>query len=128
MFCRSARTRHSAGVIAIAAWVLAACADSAPVVQPTPVEGPSPFQYPVALWDRGVQGETVLMVHVTKAGEVDSVTVSRPSGQAAFDEAAVSGAYKLHFLAGHRGGDKLAMWVRFPVRFARDTTAADTAS
>ena len=126
MFLRLSR-RKCAEVLAIAASVLVAC-DDAPVVQPSPIEGPSPFQYPVALWDRGVQGETVLMVHVTASGEVDSATVNRSSGQDAFDEAAVRGAYKLRFLPGHRGGEKMALWVKFPVRFTRDTAAADTAS
>ncbi len=116
------------GVLAVVMSLMAACARDEPVVQPSPVEGPSPFQYPLALWDRGVEGETVLMVHVTTTGEVDSATVSRSSGQPEFDNAALSGAYKLRFLPGHRGGDRLAMWVRFPVRFARDTASADSAS
>ncbi len=108
---------------------LVACGgDDAPLVHPAPIEAPSPFRYPVSLWDHGVQGETVILVHVTEAGSVDSARVSRSSGRSAFDSAAVEGAFKLRFVPGHRGGDSLAMWVKLPVRFSRDSTAADTAS
>ncbi len=106
---------------------LASCGDDAPLEEAQPVEAPSPFQYPVAMWDRGVQGETVVLVHVSDAGEVDSVHVSRTSGRAELDSAAVAGAFKLRFLPAHRGGDKLATWVKLPVRFSRDSAAADTA-
>lgn len=128
MFLRTRYSPRRVWWLAIVLWLTAACAGDEPVVQPTPLDRPSPFQYPLALWDRGLQGETLLMVHVTTAGGVDSATVSRSSGQPAFDQAAVAGAYKLRFLPGHRGGKKLAMWVRFPVRFARDTAQADSTS
>ncbi len=112
------------GLLALA---LAACGDDAPLVHPAPVEAPSPFQYPVALWDRGLQGETVILAHVTEDGAVDSARVSRSSGRAAFDSAAVEGALRLRFVPAHRGGDRVAMWVKLPVRFSRDSAAADTA-
>ncbi len=114
------------GLLALA---LTACGgDDAPLVRPAAIEGPSPFRYPVTLWDRGVQGETLILVHVTDAGAVDSAKVSKSSGRDAFDSAAVEGAFKLRFVPAHRGGDSLAMWVKLPVRFSRDSTAADTAS
>ncbi len=114
------------GLLAVA---FAACGgDDAPLVHPAPIEAPSPFRYPVTLWDRGLQGETVILVHVTEAGTVDSAKVSRSSGRDAFDSAAVEGAFKLRFVPAPRGGDSLAMWVKLPVRFSRDSTAADTAS
>lgn len=119
-------TRNSV-VLALLLPFLVACSEDEPVVKPSPVEGPSPFQYPVTLWDRGVQGETVLAVHVMDDGTVDSATVSHSSGVPELDEAALRGAHKLRFLPGHRAGRKLAMWVKLPVRFSRDTTAADTA-
>ncbi len=130
------------GLLALA---LAACGDDAPLVHPAPVEAPSPFQYPVSLWDRGLQGETVILAHVTEDGSVDSARVSRSSGRAesepgvrknhvltpadaeAFDSAAVQGAFRLRFVPAHRGGDRVAMWVKLPVRFSRDSAAADTA-
>ncbi len=115
-------------LIGLAALLSPACGDDAPLVPPAPIEAPSPFQYPLSLWDRGIQGETTILVHVTSAGAVDSARVSRASGRAAFDSAAVEGAFKLRFVPAHRGGDSLAMWVKLPVRFSRDSTAADTAS
>jgi TonB family protein len=114
-------------LIGTMALALAACAGDAPLEQPSAVEAPSPFEYPVALWDSAVQGETDVLVHVTTAGAVDSVRVARPSGHAEFDSAAVVGAYKLRFLPAHRGGQTLPAWVRLPVRFSRDSSAADTA-
>lgn len=97
------------------------------MIPPSPIDAPAPFRYPVALWDRGVQGETLLQLHVTDAGAVDSVNVERSSGRVQFDSAAVAGAYQLRFIPGHRGGRKLPMWVKLPVRFSRDSAAADTA-
>ncbi len=108
---------------------LAGCREDAPLVQPSPIDdGPSPFQYPVTLWDRGVEGETLLLVHVTESGGVDSAVVARSSGRMAFDSAATAGAFRLRFLPGHRAGERVAMWVKLPVRFSRDTAAADSAS
>lgn len=88
--------------------------------QPRSVSVESPFGYPVALWDTGVEGETVVMVHVTDVGAVDSVYVVERSGHAAFDSTAVAGAYELKFAPGRRGDQRVAMWVRLPVRFSMD--------
>jgi len=118
------RTFLLTGLLACA---MAACGSDAPLVHPAPVEAASPFRYPVPLWDRGIQGETVLLVHVTEAGAVDSARIGQSSGRNAFDSAAVAGAFQLRFVPAHRGGDRLPMWVKLPVRFSRDTTAADTA-
>jgi periplasmic protein TonB len=84
---------------------------------------PSPIDYPLALWDRQVQGETELMVHVNERGNVDSVLVSKPSGWLEFDSAAVRGARRLRFTPGRMGDRPVAMWTKMPVRFARDSTA-----
>lgn len=90
-----------------------------PVTQPESITLKSPFHYPVALWDAEVEGETQLMVHVTAEGGVDSVYVLRSSGETSFDSSAVSGAYELRFAPGRRGDDRIAMWVRLPVRFRK---------
>jgi TonB family protein len=105
---------------------LAACGKDRPAVEPSPIDGPSPFRYPVTLWDEGAEGEVVVMARVTEAGTVDSALVSRSSGREAFDSAAVAGARLLHFVPGHRGGRTLRMWVRLPVRFTRDSVALST--
>jgi TonB family protein len=110
--------------VTIACMLIAACNGDAVVEEPVPIEGErSPIEYPVELWDRGVQGETVLMIHVSALGVVDSALVSVPSGYAEFDSAAVAGARNLKFTPGKRGEKRVAMWTKMPVRFARDSTA-----
>lgn len=98
--------------------VLGACAAEEPVTDPEPIPQESPFRYPVELWDAGETGETVVMVRVTEVGQVDSVYVLEPSGQAPFDSAAVAGARQLEFAPGRRGEEPVPTWARLPVRFS----------
>ncbi len=112
------RSGHRVALLcAVLAVPLAACGEEEPVTQPEVISVESPFRFPVSLWDEAVQGETVVMVHVTDTGGVDSVYVLEPSGHAAFDSAAVSGAYELKFAPGRRGDRRIAAWARLPVRF-----------
>jgi TonB family protein len=109
-------------------WPIAACAlacgvPDEPIEQPTPMPGTSAFEYPVGLWDQRLEGETMLMVHVTELGQVDSAYVLDTSGFREFDSAAVAGARRLQFSAGSQGGRRIAMWTKVPVRFSLDTTA-----
>jgi TonB family protein len=98
--------------------------DSAAVEQePVPMPDPTPVQYPPALWDQKVEGETEVLVRVDESGDVDSAFVVQTSGYPDFDSAAVTGARKLRFTPGKRGDKRVAMWVRIPVRFAQDSTA-----
>jgi TonB family protein len=97
-----------------------------PVEHPTPMPGRSPFEYPVALWDQRLEGETMLMVHVTELGQVDSAYVLDSSGFREFDSAAVSGARRLRFVPGRQGERRIPMWTKVPVRFALDTLADPT--
>src|SRR5688572_20165022 len=84
--------------------VLAGCAaEVEPISQPELMPNATPFKYPVSLWDQRLTGETVLMLHVTRDGLVDSVSVFNSSGQTAFDSAAVAGARELRFVPGRRG-------------------------
>lgn len=100
----------------------AACAKkNEPITEPVPMPDASPFVYPVALWDRGVAGETLLMLHVTERGAVDSVRVAVSSGEVQFDSAAILGAPQLRFVPGRRGERPVAMWTRVPVRFQIDS-------
>lgn len=87
------------------------------LTDPAPLTLDPPFRYPIELWDAGVEGETLLMVHVTETGAVDSVYVLVSSGQAAFDSAAIAGARTLAFAPGRRDGRRIATWARLPVRF-----------
>jgi TonB family protein len=109
-----------AGVLAV---LPVSCRQPEPVEQPLIMPDPSPFRYPVALWDQRVTGETVLLVHVTREGKVDGVRVFNGSGHADFDSAAVAGARKLRFVPGKRGTRPVDMWTKLPVRFALDSVA-----
>ena len=99
--------------------------DDVPVTVPVPLSGDSPFRYPIPLWDRGVEGETVLMVHVTDMGAVDSAYVLLSSGEPAFDSAALAGSGALRFAPARRGEDRVAAWARLPVRFRMPADSAD---
>ena len=94
--------------------------EALPIQQPVALPDESPFDYPLALWDQGVEGETLLMVRVDEVGNVDSTYVERSSGHAEFDSAAVRGARELRFSPARRGDRPVALWSRLPVRFARD--------
>ena len=87
-----------------------------------------PFEYPVELWRQGVEGETLLRVHITESGAVDSVHVEESSGHAGLDSAAVTAAAKLAYHPAREGERAIAVWALLPVRFkkAADTTAAET--
>lgn len=89
---------------------------------PALIPGDSPFEYPAGeLWDAQAQGETMLLVHVTELGDVDSVSVDVSSGVSEFDSAAVRGAWKLRFTPARRADRRVPAWTRVPVRFRVDT-------
>jgi TonB family protein len=114
------------GVAAGCALLIAACggaADRGPIEDPVPLPDPSPIEYPVALWDMKVEGQTEVLIHVNEFGDVDSAFVSLTSGYAEFDSAAVVGARKLRFTPGRRGGRHVPVWTKIPVRFAQDSSA-----
>jgi periplasmic protein TonB len=123
-----ARTPLAALALCLAA---AACREE-PVVetQPRPLSKPA-FQYPEELWDAGVEGRTVLAIHVDTAGRADSVRVETPAGDPAFDRAAVAGTNAIRFEPARRDGKPVARWVLLPVEFeiTADTAApADTSA
>lgn len=104
---------------------LAACESDAPMIEPQPLpDQPSPFKYPVALWDKGVAGEVVILLLVSRTGGIDSTAVFQSSGNLLFDSAALAGGRELKFVPGRRGTRILERWVKVPVRFSRDSTAA----
>lgn len=110
-------------VIALAL-ALPGCLSDEPIQQPTPLFETPPFEFPVELWDRGVEGETVLMIHITPTGSVDSAYVWQSSGYAPFDSAALAGASQLRFTPGRRGEKRVKLWAKLPVRFSREGAAA----
>lgn len=110
----------------VAAGVLAAGAPAAcgsdEVEDPELVTARIPIEYPLELWDRGVEGRTLLRVRVDEAGRVDSTEVLESSGHAAFDSAAVRGARDLEFRPARRDGEPTTVWAEVPVHFSRDST------
>jgi TonB family protein len=103
--------------VAVMALGWAGCGEDGMLEDPEIITVDSPFKYPVAMWDDGVEGETVVMVRVTEMGGVDSVYVYESSGHAAFDSAAVAGARELRFAPGRRDDRRVTTWTRVPVRF-----------
>jgi protein TonB len=97
--------------------------DAAMIEEPKLMPEPTPVRYPRALWDQKVEGETEVLVRVNEVGDVVDASVAQTSGYPAFDSAAVAGARMLRFTPGKRGDKPVAMHVRIPVRFARDSTA-----
>jgi TonB family protein len=116
-----------APVLAVAvAMASAACGGEPEEVEPEVISLESPYRYPVELWDAGAEGETIVMVHVTRSGGVDSVYVLEGSGHAALDSAALAGTRELRFAPGRRGDRRVDMWAKLPVRFrARSAQQGD---
>jgi TonB family protein len=115
----------SRGTLALATLALAACGADQPIEQPTPLYGENPIEYPLELWDEGVEGEAVLRVLVSESGGVDSVEVLQPSGHEGLDSAAIAGAKKLQFSPARSDGKRTAAWARVPVRFSKKPRTRD---
>ena len=116
-------------IAGVGASLLLACAEPAPEVPPRQISS-SPFHYPEELWDAGVEGETILELHLSDTGAVDSANVETTSGYPAFDSAAVAGADDLEFEPARRGDETVAVRVLLPVQFhlpdADSLAAADS--
>ncbi len=97
---------------------------------PVAINGASPFQYPQALWDQGVEGEVRLRLFVDSTGLVhpESTRVAASSGTPGLDSAAVSGAAALRFAPAHRNGRPVGMTFVQPVIFRRATGAAPSST
>ena len=122
-------TRCAAGagrrtILALGVPALAACAGEVEVEEPAPLDDGVPIEYPLEMWDQGIEGETVLRVRLNELGEVDSVAVVETSGHESLDSAAAEGARAMRFQPGRRGGRDVPVWVRIPVRFSRTSGPA----
>ena len=95
--------------------------DSLPVMQNSVL----PFKYPPELYNRRVQGNVTLRIHIDTAGRVraESTTVVETSGYPALDSAAVTGARVLQFRPAFSKGAPLAISVLFPVYFRHPEVA-----
>jgi len=92
---------------------------------PVALNGESPFQYPAALYDQGIEGEVRLRLYVDSAGRVvsESTRVASSSGTPALDSAAVAGADGLRFAPAHRDGIPVGASFHQPVIFQRRAAA-----
>ncbi len=97
----------------------AGCGRDLEIDQPRPLYGEAPIEYPITLWDQGIEGETHLRVRVSEMGVVDSVEVLVSSGHAEMDSAAVRGARELRFSPGRRKGKRIEVWAEVPVHFSK---------
>jgi TonB family protein len=103
---------------------LAACGGDEAIETPTPRFTDSPVEYPLELWDRNIEGSTLVRVLVNETGGVDSVMVMESSGHAGLDSAAVRGARSMEFEPATKDGEPLKVWASVPVRFSKDAKPA----
>jgi len=82
--------------------------------------GTGPHDHPPRyLWDREVEGETILRVRVDRDGSVAEVRVAVPSGEAAFDSAAVRALRVARFEPARSDGTQIDVWATLPVVFSK---------
>jgi periplasmic protein TonB len=112
----SMRNALITGLVLLLAVLQVGCDEPQAETPPRQLAG-SPFHYPEELWDAGVEGETVLELHLSMEGQVDSARVERSSGFPAFDSAAVRGARDLRFEPATRGEEPVPVRVLLPVQF-----------
>jgi protein TonB len=73
--------------------------------------------YPLICRKRGYQGTVTLEVLVSREGRVEDLRLSTSSGYSVLDQAALTSVKTWLFDPGTRGGEKVDMWVKVPVRF-----------
>jgi protein TonB len=73
--------------------------------------------YPVAPRRLGIQGTTLLRVHVLADGRIGDVLVEKSAGHPELDEAAADAVRRWRFEPARRGAEAVAMWVLLPVEF-----------
>ena len=73
--------------------------------------------YPATARRLGIQGTTMLRVHVLVDGRVGDVVVQETAGHPDLDQAAAEAVRRWRFDPARRGNDPVAMWVLLPVEF-----------
>lgn len=73
--------------------------------------------YPSSALRRGIQGTTMLKVHVLVDGHIGDVVVQQSAGHPDLDQAAVDAVRRWRFEPARRGDHPVAMWVLLPVEF-----------
>ncbi|MFC1544825.1 energy transducer TonB [Gemmatimonadota bacterium] len=77
-----------------------------------------PPVYPKDAEKNGIEGTVGLRVLVTDKGTVDRVEVESSSGHTQMDDAAVKAARKTRFRPAIKDGERVAMWINYPIQFA----------
>jgi protein TonB len=89
-----------------------------PVREAAPLYRLNPIpEYPMIGRKRGYQGTVTLEVLVNREGRVEDLRLSASSGYSVLDQAALTSVKTWLFDPGTRGGEKVDMWVKVPVRF-----------
>ncbi|HEV8226766.1 MAG TPA: energy transducer TonB [Methylomirabilota bacterium] len=73
--------------------------------------------YPSSALRQGIQGTTMLKVHVLIDGRVGDIVVQQSAGHPDLDQAAIEAVRRWRFEPARRGSDPVAMWVLLPVQF-----------
>ena len=73
--------------------------------------------YPATARRLGIQGTTMLRVHVLVDGPVGDVIVQETAGHPDLDQAAAEAVRRWRFDPARRGNDPVDMWVLLPVEF-----------
>ena len=111
--------RVRGGPRVVAALMVPACGGDRDFERPTPRFAESPVVYPLELWERDVEGRTLVRVLVDEEGGVDSVVVAESSGHSALDSAAVRGVLGMAFEPATEAGAPVRVWARVPVCFSK---------
>ena len=77
-----------------------------------------PPVYPKDAQKKGIEGTVDLRVLVTEQGTVDKVEITSSSGHSDMDRAAVDAAKRTRFRPAIRNGERVAMWINYPIQFA----------
>jgi TonB family protein len=77
-----------------------------------------PPVYPREAEKNRIEGSVELRIHVTDLGTVDQVEVTSSSGIPSMDEAAVKAALKTRFRPAIKNGQRIPMWINYPIQFA----------
>jgi len=77
-----------------------------------------PPVYPKEAEKKGIEGTVGLKVLVTEKGTVDKVEIEQSSGYQEMDDAAVKAAKKTRFRPAIKDGERVAMWINYPIQFA----------
>ncbi len=80
----------------------------------------APPAYPETARQRGIEGTVILLVRVGRDGEVRDVAVSKGSGSALLDEAALEAVRRWRFHPASLGSLPVESFVEVPIRFRLD--------